>query len=423
MKKILIMVGTYYPKPLANGICTHQIALALQKKGYEIHIICIGSDEFQEDIIKDGFFIYPVKPRLFHKLRALGEKDIDSKKGKIYYNIAMMLNKIKKLIFIGFYPMTSPLFIWRYYNLGHKLHKEQGFDAVLSVYNPLEAIVAGSLLKKRYKDLKLIHYFLDSLTNDGGVKYLPRKWTSSLGFKWEKRIYSNADKILKMRCHEQHYSKEIYDNYRHKIMMTDIPLYIKISNKDNIIANQQESKLLNWIYTGSLSSGTYDAEYACLLFSKIVEKDNNYRFNFYSRGNFEKRIQEYSIKTSNAIVRHGFVESNIVRQAILNADILISVGTLNSSMIPSKIFEYMSSGKPIIHFYKQDGDVCIPYYEKYPLSLCIKEDYKNIDENIIKINTFMNDIQSKMVEQNELDKYFVENTPEYTADIIDKEIM
>ena len=38
----------------------------------------------------------------------------------------------------------------------------------------------------------------------------------------------------------------------------------------------------------------------------------------------------------------------------------------------SKIFDYMSFGKPIIHFYFNDNDVNVPWLKHYNNAFCIK---------------------------------------------------
>lgn len=47
----------------------------------------------------------------------------------------------------------------------------------------------------------------------------------------------------------------------------------------------------------------------------------------------------------------------------------------------SKIFDYMSFGKPIIHFYFSDDDVNVPWLNRYCNSFCVKisdNDYSDI---------------------------------------------
>ncbi len=418
MKKILIMLGSYFPKPNANGICTHQVALSLKKLGYDVHVICFKKKGDQEEDIYEGIKIHRIKMRLFFRLRFYGEDNIDTLKGKLAYKAAMIINKIKKLLFIPFFPMTSPIFIYRYYKKAELLHSRNNFDLILSVYNPLEAIVAGAMLKK-YKKVKFGAYFLDPLTNNTKSKYVPILWQNRKGWEWEQRIYNYADVIYNLKCHEKHYQQVRYDYFRDKMKFVDIPL-LRPLNKNSIDrAACFDAQYLHWVYTGSLSTDFRDPWYAYEIFNLLISENRNYKFHFYSYGNCEERIMEYEEKTDHAIVRHGYVENEKVISAILSANVLISFGPANSTMIPSKIFEYMATGNPIIHFYMQDNDVCIPYYKKYPLVLMIKQDKKLLKENAKKVGLFIERSKGKHVEFSEIKKFFEMNTPEYTTSMID----
>ena len=415
IKNILIITDSYFPKPLANGICIHQIALILKELGYEVHIICFEKKGDKKEDLFEGIFIHRVNMRLFFKLRHYAEDNIESWKGKLVYKIAMLLNKFKKIIYLPFYPMTSPLFIYRYYKLARKLHEKHEFSMIISVYNPLEAVVAGMLVKRHFNKVKYIIYSLDSLTNNGGVKIIPNKWTEDKGWQWEKICYRYADKILNLKCHEKHHNKERYLEFKNKMEIIDIPLLRSLNNNFEKRESPFEKEYMQWIYTGALNSKSRNPTYLCKIF-ETINSNNKYKLHFYSRGNCEHIIEKYQEKTKGHVVRHGYVSAGESVNAINNSDFLISIGNNNSDMIPSKIFEYISTGKKIIHFYERDGDSCINYYKQYPLALLINQN-ENFLENIKKIITFVNEPYTK-IEIRSLESIFEMNTPQYTAKII-----
>jgi len=417
VKKILIMMGSYFPKPMANGICTHQIALELKKNGYDVHVICFNkSGDLKEDTY-EGIIIHRVKMRMFFRLRFYAEDNINTWKGKCIYKVAMIINKIKKLIYAPFYPMTSPIFIYRYYKLAKRLHKENNFDIIISVYNPLEALIAGSMMKKKYKEINFAIYILDTLSNSPKVKFLSKSWTEWKGWQWEKRIYKYADIIFNMKCHEEHHKKERYDKYIDKMKIVDIPLFTNFNNDTKQFCNPFDKYNIQWVYSGTLYLGGRDPEYLCKIFTELNNKYNN-RLHFYSRGNCEHIIIKYQDKSNDTIVRHGYVDRHEMLQAISYADILISIGNQESDMIPSKIFEYISTGKKIIHFYKSFNDSSIVYYKDYANVLLINEN-DNFFENINAIKKFIYHKQNDILVDN-LKKIYIKNTPEYTVNFIKK---
>ena len=416
MKKILIMTDAFLPKALANGICVHQIAKSLIEMGYEVHIISYKKKGESKYEIIDQIKIHRVKQRLFFALRLYGEENANSFLGKIAYNLAMVINKVKKLIYISHYPMTSVIFTLRYYFKAKKLHKEHNIDLIISVYNPIESYAAGILLKRKFPNIKLVLYVLDSLTNNGLTRFISQKLNDNKGWTWEKRGYSIADLILNMKCHEEHHSRQRYDQYRKKMKIVDIPLFRSITCKQD--TNFFDSSIINIVYTGALGYEYRNPKYLCDLFLSIPNIDS-YKLHFFSRGNSESLLENYSQISSGKIVRHGYVDVKTSINAICNASILVSIGNSNSIMIPSKIFEYMSTGKPIIHIFSRNDDSCLPYYSKYENVLLIDQ-YDSFEVNMNKLNIFIRNQDN--IDINSIKSIFNENTPEYTAKFIVEEM-
>lgn len=418
MKKILILADFYYPKPLANGICLHQIALSLKSSGYEVHVLCFGKRTQKKITDLEGINVHHVRQRLFYNLREYGEVNSSNLLGKISYKAAMIINKIKKIALFHIYPLTSPAFLLRYYKTAKKLHQTHKFETVISVFNPLEAIATGGLLKKKYPKINYVVYTLDSLTNGAKIKFIPHKWTIEKGWRWEKRVYGVADLVLNMETHRNHHQQIKYNEFRMKMEFVDIPLLL---NQPQLRTQEyqktpESTGMKRLLYSGALDLETRNPKYLCDLILEI-NKHNNYTLDFFSRGNAEKLIRSYVQKSNNKIVQHGYVERSIIIDAMNSSDVLISIGNRGSQMIPSKIFEYMSTGKKIIHLFTEESDSSLFYYKNYPNALLINEN-EDLQVNLKKILMFLNE-NKELVPFNYLEEKFQKNLPEYTTRIIE----
>lgn len=421
MKKIIIMADFYHPRPLANGICVHQVALGLRKKGYEVHIICFNNFNSINQENYEGVIVHYVKMRLFNRLRAYGEENIKSTSGKFFYTISKYINNFKRLVLIPLYPLTSPLFLLRFYRLANKLHLKYKFDMVLSVFNPLEAVIVGSMLKKKDPKIKFGLYFLDTLTNGSKRRFLPKYLTEKKGWQWERRVYEQADVIYNMKSHEKHHQKERYSKYKGKMEITDIPLFINFNLNELQVKPSYDIRDIHWVYAGALDLNRRSPRYLCELFTYINKNSDN-TLHFYSRGNSEQLIEDYKKQQSgNKIIRHGYVEREEAISSILSADILVSIGNSGSQLVPSKIFEYISTGKKIIHFYKQNDDSCIIYYQKYPNALLVNEN-DDFSENAKKVNDFLQK-PYELVSLESIKDTYLKNSPEYIANRINSVIL
>ncbi|RPA60682.1 hypothetical protein EF384_04350 [Aerococcus agrisoli] len=413
MEKILFFTSNYYPVAGANGICSDEIMQELIARGFEVHLICYGDYNLQKEEIINGVFVYRIGMTLFHDLNVFSSNIQNFRLSEILRSIAFFMKRTKLLIYLPIYPVTSLYTIYKFYRQALKLHKRNDFKIVISSFNPIEGLISGHLLKKKFNNIKYVMYVLDSLSNTGSGKYLNSNLLQKIGWNWEKRFYSIADKILLMKSHENFHKMNRYDKFRNKMEFVDIPL---LTNRFNTKLNNQEaSKSIKIIYTGGLDSNRRNPQSALEIFGKLIKQ--NIQLDFYSRGDCESLIKEFEKKTSGKIARRGLISHEDSLVKIRESNFLLSIGNSNSDMIPSKIFEYMASGKPIIHFYKFEGDSSNPYLKKYPLALLINE---NDDEktNLMKIDKFMKANWNNRVEYDAIKEIFKRNTPEYTVDKI-----
>lgn len=62
-----------------------------------------------------------------------------------------------------------------------------------------------------------------------------------------------------------------------------------------------------------------------------------------------------------------------------NANILLSLGNNIANQTPSKIYDLISLGKPIIHLFNIDNDSSLKYLKRYPLCLCVDERKSSVE--------------------------------------------
>ena len=409
--KFLFLNDFYYPQPMPNGICLHRVAKELINAGYEVHVIAYkrNGNNISE---YEGVKLHYIKMRLFYKLRTYGEANINSLLGKLAILIARPMNKIAKLFLLPRFPMASPSTINRFYKKTVILHGKYNFDAVISLFNPEDTLFAGFRIKQQFPELKIGAYILDSLIFLSGKKKLPSFLKDKLSWRFEKMVYDQFDMVYNMECHRQHHRVKKYDPYRHKMIFLDTPLF---SPRQLIL----EKKLFikgkkHLVYMGTLFKSFRNPDYIYRLFEKVNE-NGEYNLHFYSRGDCESQVMNYQNKSKGSVVRHGYVSHSEIDNIYSNAHYLINLGVSNSTNISSKIFDYMSIGKPVIHFYYHDNDVNLTYFKKYELALMIKMDEELFEENANNLKLFLQKTYDKKVDSEKLAQTFYKNDPEYTA--------
>ena len=56
------------------------------------------------------------------------------------------------------------------------------------------------------------------------------------------------------------------------------------------------------------------------------------------------------------------------------AEVLLSSGNVTDNQLPSKLFEYLAAGKPVLHLSMTESDPALPWMARYPLALVLRPD-------------------------------------------------
>lgn len=410
-KRILLATDSYHNFPTANGICVEAIANELNNQGIETHVLCFRhGNEIKEDIIF-GTYIHRIKMDWVNQLRYKFESRKQDALQVVYKKLMILLNRFEAMIFLRWFPMRSLVFCRRYLKEMKILQNKYNFDMIIASYCPFEAAYALGKIKK-YVDVKTSIYCLDSFTNLKKRFFMSPEFQDKRAWKWEKEIFNSCDMILNLKCHEKHYSQSRYDSFKEKMFIVDIPNMIEYKTLENQPTNKHKESI-RIIYAGLVR---YDLlEHVVQLLSPFF-KEGDIVWEIYGRNTGELFNKINDIEVRRKIELKGFIprEQMIIEEQ--NSDILLSMGNANTDFIPSKIFEYISLGKKILHFYSYNLDSALPYYSMYPNSCCIniKDDYTN---NVNKIRNF---ICSPYVELRfeVIKKIYEKNTPEYTVNLI-----
>lgn len=402
MEEIIFITNQYLPKPGATGLCVHQLAKELSKSGNSVYTVCYEDGSTLNKF--DGVKTIKIKTPLYIK------DNVASK--KIMRKFKYFCSLCGKFIHILHYPLRSNKLVNNYLSIIDDLMKSIDKATVVASYTPVEACIAGMKAKKKYGDrIKSIIYSTDTLSNEQGVDgILSSEYRMKCGMRWEKKLFSCYDKILIMECHSDHYMSDFYRKYQSKISVVNFPLLnnnFESSNKNNKI-----NRKINMVYAGTLYQKLRNPEFLCSLLS-LIGKTRPIEAFFLGSGDCEEIIMLAEKKSNNSIHYLGMKTHKEALKYINDADVLLSIGNSESPMAPSKIYEYMSTGKPIIHTYTYEKDPCIAPLKKYGNALLIPERGEITLDNVL---SFLNNM--KLMKYEEVEALFISSTPEYTTKII-----
>lgn len=416
MKRVLFLTDFYYPNATSIGVCVDRIVRELQKKECEVHVVCFGEENKIDVTQVDGIRVHFVKKRFWD--RCSDYKNMNRKGSKIIGTIGVLSIRIAQITHVFSYPYISRIITKRYKKLSERVLEKYQCDTVISSYAPMEASMAGFSIKKKKPSVYWIMYILDTFTNRGDSTILNAKQNDQAGWKWEQKFFEKADLITIMKCHERHHQQDRYKVFQHKMFFSDIPLLdsdYKYCVKKKSSCND---KKVVFAYTGRISEKFYSPMYWIRILEDLHKQEINYVMHFCGWADCEDELKKEEIVTEGKIKYHGLLSQTEAKKIREDADILVSFGAVNSEMIHSKIFEYMSLRKKIIHIQRGGLDSSVPYLERYPMALILKE-FEDYQENLSKLKLFIQ-MPLQNYKWEDIFMQYKENMPAYTCELFER---
>jgi len=392
MPKILIIMGNYSPNPSSVAICAQPLIDKMVSRGFDV------------DVVTDRKLIETAENKTINDINIYRVDDYFN----ININVLNRLNKVKTtktlkklsqfLIFAlkGFYHI-------RFRNVFNKekqtagwlektvlskcleLHNKNNYDAVLSISHPFKAhYVANSFIQNIPKPIRWFMFEFDPFSYNEHINKSARK---------RKKLFEDEFNMFQ-KCDKVFLTPELYDFYKKTPFNKFLDKFISVpfANMQPIEYGKIEKGIkfnpqkVNCIFAGRLYNDIRNPNYALKLFSKLEDKIH---FSMLTDYNREEIFRNFAA-SHDKISLYPLQSPEIAIDALMNSDILVNIGNTVEFQIPGKIFEYMSTGKPIVHFSKLPEDPALKYLQKYPRVLIIKEWEGNDEQMVNHLEVFCN---------------------------------
>lgn len=412
---IVFIVGSYYPNYSAVGKCAGNIAEELSKY-HSITVICSKNNLNQndEDFFRNQRILRKVtrEKEIRFKLEDIIQKSIGLRKRVVKFGYELYkMSRILKVIFSK--TSIKKELVQSYLDALNNINEH--VDAIIPVSMPFESVVAAVQYKKNYnQEVKVIPYLFDQFVDNDNLhrlklnKVLKRK----KHIKLEHEMFQKTEAILAMKSLNTYFKNDLSDISN--LYYVEHPLLVKQKFNDVKYVDQK----VKVSYIGSLLKGYVTPDYLLELYKKTNMRKTI--LNFYIIGNCFETVNQYSRLFPNNIINHGSVNKETANQEISNSDILISIAEKKGIQMSSKIFDYISYRKPIIHLYTVEDDVNLKILSKYPNVLCLRQEENLLNENARAFDEFCENNYNIKISFEEVAEIFKDATPEYTVDLIKK---
>lgn len=397
--KILFIMYSYLPQGSAEINLITKTTKKLKTKDITISILTTKSDINQENTsIIDNTTVYRIyygrnysirhiKCSLFKKVRIIIDKIFD-----------VLSYKIFKKTFLNKYLVKKIKSAFKKYQL-------YDFDLYIPVAGYFEMFEATKQALKRCNK-KIMLYQLDPITNNTGYSSNTLKYRKN----FEIALASECSGIIATQyLIEQKKKLNINIDNCYSFEFPNVDKNLNCSNvKDN-----KDDKIKIALFAGTLDFNVRDPRFTLELFSKL---NGNIKLQIAGNGCVDI-IQFYVETYPNRFEYLGVLNAEEMKKKILDADFLVNIGNNNINFVPSKIFEYISTGKPIINTCKYNECPTIQYLNDYfDGSISIIETATVNETQIKELNNFIDTKFTLHIQYDDIERVYKKYTADYIAD-------
>lgn len=414
-KKVMVVCGNWYPKPMPVTICAINVIRELKAVGYEVTVCSLSEDMDAHGMIEEnGVKVYQRLPLLEQRLMYYATK----KNNKWLYSVGVLFSRLHSLLLLPFYPRDAFLLYTIWSREISNLMEQEGIKNIISFENPTEASWVAYNIKRKKKDIKWINYQIDcgANTEKGSSFYCIRKIMQKKVDKAYKRMMKLADCNIIMKTHINHYIKAGFGAEQIKIRELDIPLInTTVAGKKNIVKNFDK-----WVYAGALSTEWYNPSVLIDFFMEYIKYNVDATLCIwgYADENAKKVLDKAEKASNGRIIYKGYVSHSIIEKELDKADVLIYYMSAMKKSVSGKFFEYISFAKPIIYLSPGKGDVNETYVNKYIYGTAISSDI-SVEEQAADAREFLKKMHSKVIDSQDVIDCFKDNNPKEAALYID----
>ena len=249
------------------------------------------------------------------------------------------------------------------------------YDFVVPICGNYDSVIATLISKI---PAKKIFWQVDPCSTNY-IRLFREKYLSK---KIERKIVREFDCILTEEIYYKELEKLYGDSIHRNVRVFHFPL-IDQSLSLTMEKNMFDENKINCVFAGLIYLGIRDPMYTLRLF-KALNQDLKIQLHMYGP-------EKTSIKCDDdSIVIHEKVTMDKMPSILLNADFLVNIGNVMNNQIPSKIFEYISTGLPIINICKNRDCPTIELLKNYNYSISIIEDNNLFEAQLLELKKFIN---------------------------------
>jgi hypothetical protein len=387
--KVLIICYCYPPDLGPRAFRWSAIAEYWADKGIEVHVVSgrkPGAASYEN---LSGVHVYRCGGAFTDNLRArierrrhakpsnhkksLPDDALKSRKGGIGVGMLKRLHDLtwKKI----YWPESTCLWFFPAWSTTKRLLAENDFNVLISSSTPYTGHLVGHAAKRRKPTL---HWMVDIGDPFSFFHVMP--WNNEalyrrLNHSSEHAVLRDADSIsvTVQSCLDTYV--DTFPDLDIAAKTTVIPPLLSNPGMETANRSPRNGGGLRLVFTGALYGTIRNPTYMLELFSRICERRPNDELHLFGSVNDCGPCFEpfHGMLQKNLFV-YGRVSRDIAQSETESADVLVNIGNETPYLLPSKIVDYIATGKPILNLVYGPDDSSQRILDDYPAHLAIAMD-------------------------------------------------
>jgi glycosyltransferase involved in cell wall biosynthesis len=244
-----------------------------------------------------------------------------------------------------------------------KLGREISFDSIISTSTPYTGHLIGKAIKTAHADLPWIVDIGDPFSF-GQPPLNNTVIFESRNYRSEAAVLELADGVsVTVESCKKAYA-DLFPGVAEKITVIP-PLFSAAASALPGKSTPHRGRKL--VFTGSLYRDIRNPSYLLKLLSGVFAENPDVEAHFYGRVNdcddlFDAPRRQFP----NNLFIHGLVTREAAAAALNQADFLVNISNRTKHQLPSKLVDYMATGKPIINIVSIEEDNSLSFLGAYP---------------------------------------------------------
>lgn len=285
-----------------------------------------------------------------------------------------LLHAIRSVLWQPFYwPDSSCFWYWPAKMAALRLVREKAHDVVVSVTPTFTGALVGESVHRAHPDVRWVLDVGDPFSLQVHAAANNVRLYGALNRRVERRLLSEADAISVTTSQAAARYAEAFPESAGKIQV--IPPLFSLPDEP-LAASSGSPGALRFVYVGTLYRKLREPGFLLQIFDALLKRMAGKPLELHLFGDthqFADLLVGWRQRLGDALQVHGSVPRAEVAAAIEEAAVLVNIGNRSEDQLPSKVVEYVASGKPILNIASAEGDLSAAFLRTYPDKLLLHD--------------------------------------------------